>query len=167
MYLLPRFTRYFEISRTKYVSSVCNVATILWVKYKVRVILFLTIIVLRFFISTFGRMQALSSVALCFRYVMKCFQGLLFRYYLNEFQMIPFSFSFPCTGVFSCYIPLLLYTYNKVSYLKKKFGFFSHHISTFCTVMSINSYIMYFHGLLSPVFLSSIFIPLFALRFRN
>lgn len=73
---------------------------------------------MRFFFSTFGRMYALPSMTLCFRNVMKCFQSPLFRYYLNEFQMIPFSLSISCTRVFSCYIPLVLYTYSKASDLK-------------------------------------------------
>ena len=151
VYLLSHFTTYFKTSGTKHVSSVYNVAAILGVKYKVHVIFFPTINVLRFSFSSFGRIYALPSMALCFRHLMKCFQSLLFRYYLNEFQVIPFSLSISYTWVFSCYIPLVLYTYSKASYFKK-IGFFLHLISISRTVMFINSYVIYFYGLLSPVF---------------
>ena len=48
-----------------------------------------TFIVLYFYISTFQSMCAVSNVHVFCRSLIFCFSGMLLRYFLNDFEMIP------------------------------------------------------------------------------
>ena len=164
IYSLSCFTRYFKTSGTNHVSSLYNVAPILWVKYKVHVILFPTINVLRFFVDTLGRRYALSNMAVCCRHLMKCFQGLLFGYFLNEFQMVPYSLSICCTRVFTSHACCI--TIVRPLILK----FFRHLPAPHFYILHYNVYykLYYLSRIIkSGFFLSRIFVSFFVCWFHN
>ena len=95
---------YNYIPETNYVYSVYSVAAVLYVQFVLHVILLPMLNVLYFYISTFRSMCAVPSVAVFCRYLISCFSGMLFRYLLNDFVIVPvapiiarvtFAFSFP------------------------------------------------------------------------
>lgn len=66
----------------------CNVLVIFWLRCVVHVVLFAEINILYFCVITFKSMCAVPSLAVFCGSLLSCFPGMLFRYFLNYFEMV-------------------------------------------------------------------------------
>jgi hypothetical protein len=73
---------------TNHAYRVYNVAAVLWLQCLLRVMLFSTINVLYFYISTFRSMCAVLNTAVFYNSLMSCFPGMLLVCSLNDFEMV-------------------------------------------------------------------------------
>jgi len=80
---------YNYIPETNHVSRVYNVAAVLYLQFMLHVMLFLMLNVLYHHISTFRSMCAVPNMAVFCSSLISCFTGMLLRYFLNEFEMVP------------------------------------------------------------------------------
>ena len=98
-----------HIPETYHVSRVHSVAAILKLQYTVHVMLSPVICVLYFYISTVQSMCAVPSMSVFCSSLISCFPSMLFRYFLNDFKMVPIA---PITSIilflYSTYAVFLL-----------------------------------------------------------
>ena len=76
---------------TNRVSRECNFAAIFQLQIMPHVILFPMLNVLYFYIITFTSMCADPNMALFCNSLNLCFPGMLLRYFLNKFEIVPFA----------------------------------------------------------------------------
>ena len=77
------------IPETNHVSREYSVAAILSLLFMVFIALFLMLNLSYFYISTFRSVCAVPNMAVFCSYLISCFSNLLFRYFLNHFQIVP------------------------------------------------------------------------------
>ena len=66
-----------------------------------------------FYISTFRSMCAVPTMAVFFSYLTSCFRDMLLRYFLNDFEMVPFA-PVVIGIIFVFYIPRALCLYCNI-----------------------------------------------------
>jgi hypothetical protein len=79
---------YGYIVPTSHVSREHNLPAILWLQCVIHLMLFPTLNVLYFYISTFPRMCAVPIMAVVCSSLMSCVPGMLLGYFLNDFEMV-------------------------------------------------------------------------------
>ena len=77
------------IPEINHVSRVPSVVAILWLQFMVHVMQFPVINVLYFYISSLQRVCTVPNMTLFCRSIMSCFPGILLRYFLNDFEIVP------------------------------------------------------------------------------
>ena len=80
---------YTYISETNYVPREYSVAAILLLLYMVLISLVPVLNLLYFYISTFRSMCAVPNIAVFCSSLTSCFPGMLFTYFLNDFEIVP------------------------------------------------------------------------------
>jgi len=102
---------YNYIPETNYIYGIYSVAAVLYLQFVLHVMLHPMLNGLYFYISTFRSKCAVPSMAVSCRYLISCFSGMLFRYLLNDFEIVPvaliitgvaFAFSLPHALNFCC-----------------------------------------------------------------
>ena len=73
------------IPKPNNVPRVYNFAALLWLKYMIPVLLFPITKVLHFYISVYGRICAVPSMACFCSFMNFCFPGTFVRYFVNNF----------------------------------------------------------------------------------
>jgi len=81
---------YNYVPQTHHVSTVRTAAAILQLQFMLHVMLFLMLNVLHFYISTFRSVCAVSNMADFCSPIISCSTGMLLRYFLNDFEIVPF-----------------------------------------------------------------------------
>ena len=76
------------ILETNHVPRVCNIAVILWLQYVARVMLFLMINFVYFYINTFRSIYAVPNMT-AYSSSLMCFPGKLLGDFLYDFEMVP------------------------------------------------------------------------------
>ena len=66
-----------------------NIVAVLWLKFVLHVMLFSVTNILYFYISTSQSMWTLLNMAVFCNFLMSFFQGMLLRYFLNDFEVVP------------------------------------------------------------------------------
>jgi hypothetical protein len=114
---------YNYIPNTNRTSRVYNVATILKLTFMVHITLFPILYLLYFYISTFRSVCAVPSMAVFCSSLISCLPGILLRYFLNYFEMVPVA---PIiTGTTFCFLHShALSFYCKVFTFYNLLGFF-------------------------------------------
>jgi hypothetical protein len=79
---------YNYIPETNHVSRVCNVAAILYLQFMLHVMLF-RMWNMHIYISTLHNICAVSNMADFCSPLILCFPGMLLRYCLSDFEMVP------------------------------------------------------------------------------
>ena len=81
---------YNYITETNHASRLYSVAAVLYLQFALHVMLFSPVkYVLYFYISTFPTTYAVSNMAAFCSFLISCFPGMLIRYCLSEFEMVP------------------------------------------------------------------------------
>ena len=80
---------YNYIPETNHASRVYNFAAILYLKFMLHVMSFPMSNVLYFYISTFQSRCAVPNMAVFCSFLNGCFLGMLLRYFLSNFEMVP------------------------------------------------------------------------------
>jgi len=80
---------YTYIPETNCVPREYSVATILLLLFMVLISLVSVLNLLYFYISTFRRMCAVPNMAIFCSFLTSCFPGMLFTYFLNDFEIVP------------------------------------------------------------------------------
>ena len=84
---MPR--TYTCIPETIHVPRQYSVAAILYLLFMVHITLFIMLNLLHFYISTFHSVCAVPNMAVFCSSLISCFPGMLLRYFLNDFEMVP------------------------------------------------------------------------------
>ena len=94
------------IYETIQISEVYAVAAVLYLQFIVHVKLFPRISVWYFYISTLSSMYSVPNVAVCCSSLTLCFPSTLFRFFLNDFELVAvapgvtyFTFLMRCISV--------------------------------------------------------------------
>ena len=82
---------YTYIPETNYVRRGYSVAAILLLLFMLLMSLVLVLNLLYFYISTFRSMCAVPNMAVFCSSLTSCFPGMLFTYFLNDFEIVPVS----------------------------------------------------------------------------
>jgi len=85
--ILPLY-RVFTIMYLSHVSSVYYIRASLWLQFVVHVMSFPMINVLFFYVRTFRGICAVTNIAVFCSSLMSCLPGMLFRYFLNDFEVV-------------------------------------------------------------------------------
>ena len=80
---------YIYIPETNYVPREYSVAAILLLVFMVLISLVSVLNLLYFYISTFRSMCAVPSMAVFCSSLTSCFPGMMFTYFLNNFEIVP------------------------------------------------------------------------------
>ena len=83
---------YTYIPETKYVPRECSVAAILLLLFMVLISLVPMLNLLYFYISTLRSMFAVSNMAVLCSFLILWFPGMLFTYFLNDFEIVPVAY---------------------------------------------------------------------------
>ena len=115
-YYLP-FCWVFTIKYLKQtrLHGIYNVSALLLLQFMVHVMLYPMFIGLYFYVSTFWNMCAVLNMAVFCNSVILCFPSIFHRYFLNNFEIVPFSpiitgipfvftFHMGCISVVRCFI---------------------------------------------------------------
>ena len=82
---------YTYIPETNYVPREYSVAAIPLLLFIVLISLVSVLNPLYFYISTFRSMRAVPNMAVFCSSLISCFLGMLFAYFLNDFEIVPFA----------------------------------------------------------------------------
>ena len=104
----------------KYLEQTClqgiySVSALLLLQFMVHVMLYPMFIGVYFYVSTFLNMCAVPSMAVFCKSMILCFPGIFHRYFLNDFEIVPFApiitgitfvftFHMGCISVVRCFI---------------------------------------------------------------
>ena len=100
---------YTYIPKTNYVPTEYSVAAILLLLFMVLISLVPVLNLLYFYISTFRNICAVPNMAVFWSSLTSCFPGMLFMYFLNDFEIVPFA---PViTGITFVFIIIIIVTY--------------------------------------------------------
>jgi len=107
---------YTYIPETNYVPMEYNVVAILLLLFMVLISLVSVLNLLYFYISTFRSMCAVPNMAVFCSSLTPCFPGMLFTYFLNDFEIVPIApnitgITFVFTVLLLLLLLLLLYLY--------------------------------------------------------
>ena len=131
---------YTYIPETNHVCREYNVAALLYLLFMVHLTLFPTLNHLYFYIRTFPTMCAVPNMAVFYSSLISCFPGMLFRYFLNNFEMVPVApIITDITFVFTfhmCCISIVRSLYFRIFSASFFITFLSPQIST-----SVNTHI--------------------------
>ena len=110
---------YAYIPETNYVPREYSVAAILLLLFMVLISLVSVLNLLHFYISTFRSMCAASNMAVFYSSLTSSFPGMLFLYFLNDFEIVPvtpiitgitfvFTFHMCCIIIIIIYITIII-----------------------------------------------------------
>jgi len=119
---------YTYIPETNYVPREYGVAAILLLLCMVLTALVSVLNLLYFYISTFRSMCAVPNMAVSCSSLTSCFPGMLFTYFLNDFEIVPVATIITgITFVFTLHMRCI--SIVRSLYFRNLFGFFFNHIS--------------------------------------